>query len=403
MSKKVNNPLLDAKEIQEMVKINTESTLRNIMEQSIKENMKNMINESDDEDYEEEVEVNEPEEVEINIEDGDEEGKNDDNFSEFEVDDNTLDLTGASDEDLIKVFKKVQGDTAVEVTQSGDGKVEVSDNETGAEYIIDLDELDEANLGYTTTYQRPTGINIPQGRSGPGGVKPLGDKNSPNNDSGRNYGKKIGDGAPFNESDEVDLDEGDEMDESGVTRVKSHRYRATAFPQNAYTGTNANTQRYGDYVRVGGQLEKVGESKLQKQLNALIESNKKIKEENTILKECVKQFKEAAQGYYLTSREVAMTNYKLAKAVNLFTENATTLDEKKNILERLQNCKTEKEINSLHETIKSELKNKQPLIENVNKDACDKQDEQKQPVTKSIFMNEEVEKQLGFMKRVLSV
>jgi hypothetical protein len=96
-----------------------------------------------------------------------------------------------------------------------------------------------------------------------------------------------------------------------------------------------------------------------------------------------------------------MTNCRLAKAVNLFTENATTLEEKKTILERLQNCKTEKEINSLHETIKSELKNKQPLQENIIDKGFEAQETT--VVDKPIFINEDVQKSLGLMNRVLSV
>ena len=394
-----NNPLLDVKEIQEMVKLNTESALKSIVEQQIKENMKKIIKESDEEEYkeEDEVEVNkeidvkEPDEVEINI--GVEDEKGEDDFSEFQVDDDTLDLSDATDEDLIKVFKKVQDDTEVEVVKR-EGGVEISDNETGAEYIINLDdmddeyELDEANLGYTDTYQRPTGINIPSG-TGFQGNKPLGDKKSPNTDSGRNYAQSKGNSQPFTESEEIEMDE-------GKARTKNRRYRASVIQQNSYQGTNSNTQRYGDYVRDGGQLEKVGESKisnLEKQVKTLLEDNK-------ILKECVKQFKEAAQGFYATSREVALTNTKLAKAINLFTENATTLEEKQAILERLQLCKSEKEINNLHETIKSELKSKQPLQENIKKGF---EIEEKTIVEKPIFINEDVQKTLGLMNRVLSV
>jgi len=396
MSKKIDNPILDAKEIQEMVKLNTESILKNIMEESIKTNMRNMIKESDDEDYEEEVEVEEtPVEVEVNVDADNDGGEGEDDFSEFEVDDDTLDLTDASDEDLIKVFKKVQGDTEVEVTKTDSG-VEINDNETGAEYIIDLDELDEANLGYTTKYQRPTGINIPSG-TGFQGNKPLGDKNSPNTDSGaRNYGQRIGDGAPFNENEEVDLDESSDEVGEGKARTMNRRYRAGVLQQQVPD----QTWRTGNYVRHGGQLEptlSANESKISKIEKEL----KQLKEENIILKECVRQFKESAQTYYVTSREVAMTNCRLAKAVNLFTENATTLEEKKTILERLQNCKTEKEINSLHETIKSELKNKQPLQENIIDKGFEAQE--KTVVDKPIFINEDVQKSLGLMNRVLSV
>jgi hypothetical protein len=408
MDKNKSNPILDAKEIQKMVENNTKSILKDIMEEGIRTNMKKMIKESDDDDeYEEEVEVEEtPVEdtdtdtpVEDGVDDVDDvdieggEGEEDD-FSEFEVDDETLDLTDASDEDLIKVFKKVQDDTEVEVKRT-EGGVEVSDNETGAEYIIDLDGLDEANLGYTTKYQRPTGIDIPSGK-GFKGNKPLGDKSSPNKDSSRNYGTKIGDGKPFNENEEINLDETEEIEEEKA-RTMNRRYRAGVLPQQF----PKQTDRTGDYVRIGAQLEPTKGSSNESKISKIEKELKTLKEENIILKECVRQFKEAAQSYYVTSHEVAMTNCKLAKAINLFTENATTLEEKRNILERLQNCKTEQEINSLHESIKTELKSKQPLLEeNIDKGF---EGQEKTVAKKPIFVNEDVQRTLGLMNRVMSV
>jgi hypothetical protein len=429
MDKEKENPLLGIKEIQEMVKINAESSLRDMIKEGLDKTIKNMIiNEADEEDYEEEDVVNdqnvetdeapesdsdyteeeETEEETVDTEEtpveddievaGEEEGED---FSNYEVEDDSLDLTDASDESLIKVFKKVENDTEVEVTDTGDGKVEVSDNETGAEYIIDLDGLDESNLGYTTKYQKNVGINIPAGK-GFKGNKPLGDKSSSSSKNVR-PGTNKGNGKPFNVKESEDMGvvteeeivtEEDEVVDENVTRTIGHgRYRAKNMPQTAVKAMNH--AKRGGAVRVGAQLT-TSESKisqLEKQFSTL-------KEENRILKECVKQFKEAAQAYYTTSREVAMTNCKLAKAINLFTENATTIEEKQNILERLQNCKTEKEINSLHETIKSELKNRQPLVENINK-GFDKQEEKTD--SKRLYINEEVQPVLNLMERVLNV
>ena len=66
-----------------------------------------------------------------------------DDFSQYEVGDDTYDLTGEKDYDnVIKVYKLLKDDDHVVVKKEGDS-VELKDNETGAEYLIDLGGDDE--------------------------------------------------------------------------------------------------------------------------------------------------------------------------------------------------------------------------------------------------------------------
>lgn len=70
------------------------------------------------------------------------EGEEDDEWSEYgdyQVGDDTYDFTGVEDYDkLVKVYKLMKDDDTVVIKKDG-GKIELKDNETGAEYVIDMD------------------------------------------------------------------------------------------------------------------------------------------------------------------------------------------------------------------------------------------------------------------------
>ena len=69
-------------------------------------------------------------------ENGEEEGW--DEFSEYQSGDNTYDLTGENDyEKVVKVYKLLKDDDQVVVKQDGN-TIQLSDNEAGTEYVIDL-------------------------------------------------------------------------------------------------------------------------------------------------------------------------------------------------------------------------------------------------------------------------
>ncbi len=98
----------------------------------------------------------EGDEADADAEDG--EGDEWSEFDEFKVDDNTYDLTGVKDYDkVVKVYKLLKDDENVVVKKDGD-KITLKDGENDAEYVIDLgaedgdeepvaDESDSLNEG----------------------------------------------------------------------------------------------------------------------------------------------------------------------------------------------------------------------------------------------------------------
>ena len=64
-------------------------------------------------------------------------------FDKYKVSDDEYDFSNAEDEEIVKVYKLLKDDDQVVVTKS-DEKVSIKDNETGAEYLIDLGG-DESN------------------------------------------------------------------------------------------------------------------------------------------------------------------------------------------------------------------------------------------------------------------
>ena len=96
---------------------------------------------SDDSDEVEDIELDLDTDLDLDAGEGEEEGED----VEMELDlelpsmdmggEEVMDLTGASDDEVVKVFKKLSDDDEVEVVKDGDG-IHLTDNETGAEYYI---------------------------------------------------------------------------------------------------------------------------------------------------------------------------------------------------------------------------------------------------------------------------
>jgi hypothetical protein len=421
MSKTGTNPLLDAQKIQEALHLNTKNIMKDIMGEGIQNEMKKYINESpEEEDYEEEEvtpdDFTQEEPLENPAEEvpheGGEEGLEGGEEVEGVEGGEELDLVDAPDDDLIKIFKKIDNDGQVEIVKTENG-LELTDNETGSEYIINIGgsegdegdvetvETDEyeisESLGYTNSYQKPVMKTAPKVNASFKGTREW-DKGVPDGPNNK-LGNK-GDGKPFNEGDEMGggtppMTESDELNEEetvdeNIVRVMNKRYRATVVPDPAVKDM-VKKKRTGYAVRNGGSL------KTEDRIIQMEAELNKIKTDNQILKESVIQFRNVAEQYYLTARETATTNYKLGKVFRLFTENSTTQDEKKNIIERMDKIKNMEDASTLYETIKTELKNKKPLTENIDKTFASEA-----PTVKNekIFVNEAASKTLDLMHRV---
>jgi len=425
------NPILDVVSIRESVKQNTEASLKAIMEQSIKEEMKRIIKE-DNSEYEEEEEVDlQTQDVaapEVDTAEGEFDGEEVidevpgeeeelDGMEDFEVGEDTYDVS-QNDEAAIKVFKSMSDADQIIVTKQGD-TIELEDTETGADYIIDLNEEEEmlgessisklnpqyagGKLGdFKAKLDVPVGIT--QNRKGGFGA----------GTGGRHQGSNIGDGDPFESNVE-----GAKSHEFGTSGKKGKNGDSDPFEDNTSSakshefGTSGqgkvknadskpfkksvneseedvvaeNDEMEEGLVRTHRSLRNIGKksdnqvkvpvqqgrvpavrdgAQLKTETKELVAKMKAIVEENMILKETVKQLRECAQNFYVATQETALMNQKLGKIIQLVSEHSTTTDEKRNIVERFEGHKTQPEIQALYETINKELRMRKPIIENVD-------------------------------------
>lgn len=389
--------------IQEAIKKQSKNTISDLLAEEVKQYMREEIdkdeepeyevqddekiktdNESDDDNSTEEVEDENPEdseEVAQEVSDEAEDGEGEEDGSEFDafkVDDDTYDLTGAKDDDVVKVFKKLGADDNVLVRKEDD-KITIADNETGAEYVIELSDEDdddilvdnnldesasqfaglpnneeitrktmkeineepvyEVELGYTDEYQKDDAI---EGLSMEGDTDMVDVKDGIPTGTERPYGnepEKEGDPyineevEPAENAEEEPVEEGTNVTMPNMRKkVKSHSPEQKENPEVAHHDSKA------------GEYKAMAES--------LIKKTEAVLEENKRLKETVNKVRVALQ-------EAMMVNVNLGKITKLFTENATTQNEKKDIVNRFNNVKTIAESNALYESISRELKGKQ--------------------------------------------
>ena len=328
-------------------------------------------------------------------------------------DEDTLDLTGEQDiQNVLKVYKSLSDDDQVVVKKEGD-KINLQDNETGAEYIIDLgtdeaetaaepamedgeaeqlaEEFDgdnfeenpnemtneetlfEIDLGYTDNYQDKDPIDglsnsepSKSGRSWHKGV-PTGTEKPW---AGKGTEKK---GDPFDKAVNENLTELDDdyfaagLNDTGVAEVETEDGMPFDKKVGEKVDENFTTSKYQKRHEVKTKATNSGEEKnpmqtrntsIGNEYNAEInETIKKLKAKNKKLNEAVKELHKGLQEAY-------MTNVNLGKITKLFLENTTTQAEKLNIVERFSNeAKTPKQAQALYESISKQLANNKTTID----------------------------------------
>lgn len=185
-SKKVKDALKEYNSLAETLKENTQTAVKDLLSETVRDEYAKILNESDDADDFDEDEVedtsastvsNESDndddtdggdgiaESDSDIEDDtddvddaaaldNEEGEDDtdgedgsewEDFDKYKVGENEYDLTKAEDEDIVKVYKLLNDDDQVVIHKDND-KVNIKDNEAGTEYIIDLGGKDDAEI-----------------------------------------------------------------------------------------------------------------------------------------------------------------------------------------------------------------------------------------------------------------
>lgn len=358
----LDETLLDFKIIEEMMAKTSDSTITSILNEKVKENLKKIITEDEDEEDVDSVnsDSTETEEDGLNDVDGQESGISDDenepinaddldgdgdvdlsdaedgegsdsaeladndeedfDMSKFQTGDDEYDLTGADIDSVVRVFKKVDDNDSIIVKKTDDGKIELIDNEADTEYLIDLDGV--------------------EGESDEDGLVINDEEIDSENDE-------------LDEEVEIDLDDEDLMDEKNMTQSISANRRSGVMSQTRQEyAPGANNRDGSKLIASESAIKKAYEKKLN-----LIESKyaEKIKQ----LDEEMKQYKETLIKFRDKLKESAVLNNNLAKYVKLVTENATTKDEKLQILNRFATeANTIEAGNSLFESINKSLNKK---------------------------------------------
>jgi len=265
-----------------------------------------------------------------------------------------MDLTGASDDEVVKVFKKLSDDDEVEVVKDADG-IHLTDNETGAEYYIkeSMDEMKDS-------------MNEKE-YCAEGNCGSMYEEEDPENMDEVMYEIELDEDSDmmemFKEMDDMKeghYEEGyhmEEGDEEPLEEDKLQRHRKFA-----------GKQRYSG-AKVGRRDEsrKLRKPLVNRKPKSSTVSETKIMKEYKELKSKNEEYKKALNVFKDKLNEVALFNTNLAYVNRIFTEHSTTKKEKMDILKRFDNAESIKESKNIYKTIKTELDNKKPINESVQK------------------------------------
>lgn len=430
----VEQALLQVQNLEEAVKQNAKGILASTMKEELNSLLKEQKEDEDELDPEKEVEdvpteTGDEETSITNDEDSDEEGDETstedslteptiggdesgetDNMDDEELpddeggEDEMLDMTGASPEEVAKVFRAMKPEDGIVVKKEGDN-ISLNVEEPG-EYLIKLDELDEqmeetdstitdeniyeielddemtdeesvpaeVGEGKNDPYSKGVGCPLTKGRTEKGltNSNPEGKSGKPTTAEGNPFDKNEGENLtkkrtekglsnsnPAGKSGKPATAEGDPFDKkkgepvtSGnsirKTVVKGEQTEAARTKLNPHGDKNEDQSRLG--IK-GKKIYKAGSSSLNEQVETL-------KKQNAEYKKALVLFKDKLN-------EVAVFNANLAYATRLFTEHTTTKQEKMDILKRFDSISTITEAKALYGTIKNELGTKKPVTESV--------------------------------------
>ena len=399
--------LIEYNDIKKMVEENSKNTITDIIRDTVKKELKDIITEGvEDEDdngdgldditpdtgSETEIEnENEPEsseepegETEMDADgeiDPEADGEEDFDIDQFKTGDDEYDLTNHSIEDVVKVFKKIDDNDSIIVKKLEDGKIEINDTENGAEYLIDLGEgepetdVEDVN-GDEGIFDEDVEIEIE------------GEPQSEDNDENEE----------LTESEvEIELDGAEDMvDEKNMTQSISANRRAGHMTQTRIANAPGANNRDGAQL-IKNESKKIAEEynkKLKKIESAYQTKFKKINEE-------IEEYKNTLMLFRDKLKENAVLNNNLAKYVKIVTENATTKDEKLDILKRFSNeANTIEDGNKLYESIKNELNKKETPSLQIDKQYNVTTTPKQQVNEQIIYQSSDLKETIDLMNRI---
>ena len=254
-----------------------------------------------------------------------------------------LDMTAASDDDVIAIYKKLSGEDEIEIV--GD-EIHLKVSEPG-EYIVKTNNLDSApEMGGEMGMEPEMGgddvdyeieMGDDEGNEEPSDLEPV-------------------------EDEETDMGGEEDGEESTEEPIEEKISVGIGMSQ----GTHRNPRTGGSIGAAENPKSKLDESAARKlvsettkKYHALLTEARKIKAQNDEFKKALKEFRNKLV-------ETVVFNSNLTYVTRLFMEHSTTKSEKQNIIKRFdEEVSNLKESKRLHKTIANELEGRKPMNESV--------------------------------------
>lgn len=495
-SKVVKESLLDYNALANSLKENTESAVKTLLDEAVRDTYAKLLSEDDDKDYEEEevedtssditndaesvdaatddvegtdtgMEADEPiddatvEGGDDTVVDGAEEGGEPSDegdewaeFDKYKISDDEYDFSNAEDEEIVKVYKLMKNDDQILVHKDDNGNVNIQDNETGAEYLINLGDNGEAtgvaasepsddvitddegaddfgaeddfenenndmnestermfelvleydsNVGYTDNYQKKDVMTNP-GMSEPG-------KNVNDWDAGVPHGtekpwsgypgKKNKADKPFNAGKGKQLEEEEAVEGAVEAPVEEATNIGGFVQQNSASishvpnsnGRNARSMSKGGKRVKGTVTPRYSGGEEDTVSESFMKRANKVLAEN-------KELKATLTDVMTSLKEAAVTNHNLGMIIKLISENSTTHDEKKEIISRFSNeAKTVEASKNLYESISRDLQKSKKM--NITEEASLTVEGSKKINETKIYQSPDVLDSLDLMHRMM--
>jgi hypothetical protein len=143
----VQEALIQMKNVEDVIAENAKGILASTMKEEISQLVKESLNEQEDEiEMDMELDTDEVEDEVDNLEDMDSEESDEDEMEfgdedemEFEDDEETIDLTNASAEDILTIFKRMSDEDGIIVQKEGD-EISIKDTGDDVEYLVKMNE-----------------------------------------------------------------------------------------------------------------------------------------------------------------------------------------------------------------------------------------------------------------------
>jgi hypothetical protein len=141
----VEEALIQMKQVEEAIAENAKGILQSTMKEEISQLVKESLSEEDEDEMEMDADVDMDDES-MDTDDEMEMDMDSDMDMDMDSDEETIDLTDASDEEILKVFKAMGEEDGIIVKKDG-SDIHLTDNDTDSEYLVKLGESMEEYEG----------------------------------------------------------------------------------------------------------------------------------------------------------------------------------------------------------------------------------------------------------------